>query len=639
MDITNTKPVPIKISKNYWSSKAPISPLKQWRHDGDPDPNLSPVSPSRPFTEYLSEVELQDPLNWSPTWDKTLGLFGMNGRNRGAASELLEVEGYTQEGIVKGKKLTKSEAVKGNAKPWKSGHKHNGAIDLSQVARSQIVNRRHKYSGAVDSSATTRDGIVKGARGPRSDLVGQVPRTLRKYSETVDFGGAPAPGLKVHARDIQAGLAEAMNSSPKPEPRAPRQQLQPHPRPHPRLQPHPQPNPQPNTTTQTYTLCPIPPPATMQNKPSDNLVRDHPSENDDTDNEYWDDGHDKMQHPTKPSPSSQQRNITSKGPRPHLPASNNPKGTIMRGSTADDWLDLKDEFGDKAVSRKKTQIHTRMADRTIYPKPMADPNKPKLPLPEAKNGATGLDKPREPKPLSRVVWNFVTGSNRPPVEASDAAGKKIVGNWEKVSLLKTGVWPLASSGQLPAEKEANKARPALTKKKLEEMALNKRKEEIVPKNKKEVANNTALEDASSSESEEEIAVKVQKPAPTKKVAKPIKTKTSKKPKMEDLSSSESELVEVMVKGVKVMRTKCWMTKERKLARMQIPEASNDEDYEEQYAARKQHLEELARAYEAKVKGERPTTCSISKPGEPITSGLCTENIPEKPRRPMKNCAV
>ncbi|KAF2688871.1 hypothetical protein K458DRAFT_293305 [Lentithecium fluviatile CBS 122367] len=41
---------------------------------------------------------------------------------------------------------------------------------------------------------------------------------------------------------------------------------------------------------------------------------------------------------------------------------------------------------------------------------------PEIPLPEAKNGATGLDAPRRPKPLGRVLYNYITGSNRPPTE-------------------------------------------------------------------------------------------------------------------------------------------------------------------------------------------------------------------------------
>lgn len=41
---------------------------------------------------------------------------------------------------------------------------------------------------------------------------------------------------------------------------------------------------------------------------------------------------------------------------------------------------------------------------------------PKIILPEAKNGATGLDDPRSRKPLSRVLRNVFTGSNHPPKE-------------------------------------------------------------------------------------------------------------------------------------------------------------------------------------------------------------------------------
>jgi hypothetical protein len=59
----------------------------------------------------------------------------------------------------------------------------------------------------------------------------------------------------------------------------------------------------------------------------------------------------------------------------------------------------------------------------ILPKPKTKKIGPAIPLPEAKNGATGWDKPREPKPLSRVVWNYVTRSNQPPVEKHEEEGK------------------------------------------------------------------------------------------------------------------------------------------------------------------------------------------------------------------------
>jgi hypothetical protein len=44
---------------------------------------------------------------------------------------------------------------------------------------------------------------------------------------------------------------------------------------------------------------------------------------------------------------------------------------------------------------------------------------PVISLPEAKNGATGLDNPRARKPLARLLWNKLTGSDRAPQEEAE----------------------------------------------------------------------------------------------------------------------------------------------------------------------------------------------------------------------------
>jgi uncharacterized protein YwqG len=62
--------------------------------------------------------------------------------------------------------------------------------------------------------------------------------------------------------------------------------------------------------------------------------------------------------------------------------------------------------------------------------------------------------------------------------------------------------------------------------------------------------------------------------------------------MEDSSSSDSE--------EELQKPKVRKTKAQKLYFMQRPSASDDEDYKEQYAARKQHREELAHEYETKL---------------------------------------
>ncbi|KAF2826326.1 hypothetical protein CC86DRAFT_417410, partial [Ophiobolus disseminans] len=47
------------------------------------------------------------------------------------------------------------------------------------------------------------------------------------------------------------------------------------------------------------------------------------------------------------------------------------------------------------------------------------PQGPVISLPEAKNGATGLDNPRARKPLMRLLRNKFSGSDRPLTEAED----------------------------------------------------------------------------------------------------------------------------------------------------------------------------------------------------------------------------
>jgi hypothetical protein len=49
-------------------------------------------------------------------------------------------------------------------------------------------------------------------------------------------------------------------------------------------------------------------------------------------------------------------------------------------------------------------------------------NTPAISLPEAKNGATGLDNPRARKPLVRLLWNKLTGSDRAPQEEAEDVG-------------------------------------------------------------------------------------------------------------------------------------------------------------------------------------------------------------------------
>jgi hypothetical protein len=46
---------------------------------------------------------------------------------------------------------------------------------------------------------------------------------------------------------------------------------------------------------------------------------------------------------------------------------------------------------------------------------------PTISLPEAKNGATGLDNSRKPKTLVRVLLNIFSGSSHPPKEVEDPA--------------------------------------------------------------------------------------------------------------------------------------------------------------------------------------------------------------------------
>lgn len=64
----------------------------------------------------------------------------------------------------------------------------------------------------------------------------------------------------------------------------------------------------------------------------------------------------------------------------------------------------------------------------------------RLAIPEAKNGATGLDDPRSRKPISRVVKNWLTGSSRPPAEELQ---------WVFGTALKR--WPPWDSGRKPGK--------------------------------------------------------------------------------------------------------------------------------------------------------------------------------------------
>ncbi|KAF2443293.1 hypothetical protein P171DRAFT_473620 [Karstenula rhodostoma CBS 690.94] len=50
-------------------------------------------------------------------------------------------------------------------------------------------------------------------------------------------------------------------------------------------------------------------------------------------------------------------------------------------------------------------------------------------IPEAKNGATGLDDARARKPIARVVKNWLTGSSRAPVEAPQWVFGTALGRW------------------------------------------------------------------------------------------------------------------------------------------------------------------------------------------------------------------
>ncbi|PSN68214.1 hypothetical protein BS50DRAFT_468288, partial [Corynespora cassiicola Philippines] len=85
------------------------------------------------------------------------------------------------------------------------------------------------------------------------------------------------------------------------------------------------------------------------------------------------------------------------------------QGNLIEEETGD-WL-LMETPAEPGPTRTREFWESEESTGTPKPKSL-----PVIDLPEAKNGATGLDDPRTRKPLARTLKNALTGSNRPPRE-------------------------------------------------------------------------------------------------------------------------------------------------------------------------------------------------------------------------------
>lgn len=79
----------------------------------------------------------------------------------------------------------------------------------------------------------------------------------------------------------------------------------------------------------------------------------------------------------------------------------------LLGEDTGDWLMLETPPHNEEDQEIAKQRDEKAAER------------PPISLPEAKNGATGLDNPRARKPLFRLLRNKLSGSDRPPAEKED----------------------------------------------------------------------------------------------------------------------------------------------------------------------------------------------------------------------------